>query len=54
MTRYDSSFDHDIGHAWLQAFRAAVGQAEAEFREAVGADIATVVALGLEAYAHGP
>lgn len=44
----------DTGHAWLQAFRAAVGQAEAEFREAVGADIATVVALGLEAYAHGP
>jgi hypothetical protein len=28
-------------------------QAEAEFREAVGADVATVVALGLEAYAEG-
>ena len=41
------------GLAWLQAFRDAVQQAEAEFREAVGADVATVVALGLEAYAHG-
>ncbi len=42
----------DTGLAWLQAFRAAVLQAEQEFREAVGQDIATVVALGLEAYAH--
>ena len=32
---------------WLQGFRAAVAQAEAEFREAVGRDVATVVALGL-------
>jgi hypothetical protein len=32
----------------------AVTQAEAEFREAVGAEVATVVALGLEAYASGP
>ena len=39
------------GLAWLQAFRDAVTQAEAEFREAVGRDVATVVALGLEAYA---
>ncbi|MFM7025635.1 MAG: MarR family winged helix-turn-helix transcriptional regulator [Limnohabitans sp.] len=39
------------GLAWLQAFRDAVQQAEREFREAVGADVATVVALGLEAYA---
>jgi membrane protein YqaA with SNARE-associated domain len=38
--------------AWLQAFKDAVAQAEAEFREAVGKDVATVVALGLEAYAH--
>jgi hypothetical protein len=30
-----------------------VSQAEAEFREEVGDDIATVVALGLEAYAGG-
>ena len=42
----------DTGLAWLQAFRDAVQQAEREFREAVGQDVATVVALGLEAYAH--
>jgi DNA-binding MarR family transcriptional regulator len=41
-----------VGLAWLQAFQEAVLQAEAEFREAVGQDVATVVALGLEAYAH--
>ncbi len=40
------------GLAWLQAFKEAVAQAEAEFRDAVGPDVATVVALGLEAYAH--
>jgi len=40
------------GLAWLQAFRDAVLQTEQEFREAVGQDVATVVALGLEAYAH--
>jgi DNA-binding MarR family transcriptional regulator len=39
------------GHAWQQAFRRAIAQAEAEFRDAVGAEVATVVALGLEAYA---
>ncbi len=39
------------GLAWLQAFKDAVTQAELEFREAVGAEVATVVALGLEAYA---
>ena len=39
------------GLLWLQAFRDAVAQAEAEFRQAVGNDVATVVALGLEAYA---
>ncbi len=39
------------GLAWLAAFRAAVAQAEAEFREAVGPEVAAVVALGLEAYA---
>ena len=42
----------DTGLAWLQAFRAAVAQAEQEFRDAVGESVATVVALGLEAYAH--
>jgi DNA-binding MarR family transcriptional regulator len=40
------------GLAWLQAFKDAVAQAEAEFKEAVGDDVATVVSLGLEAYAH--
>ena len=39
------------GLAWLQAFKDAVAQAEQEFRDAVGAEVATVVALGLEAYA---
>ena len=42
------------GLDWLAAFQAAVTQAEAEFRAAVGAEVATVVALGLEAYAGGP
>jgi DNA-binding MarR family transcriptional regulator len=41
------------GLAWLQAFKDAVAQAEQEFRAEVGAEIATVVALGLEAYAGG-
>ncbi|TFZ06821.1 MarR family transcriptional regulator [Ramlibacter henchirensis] len=41
------------GLAWLNAFKAAVQQAEAEFRAEVGEEVATVVALGLEAYA-GP
>ncbi len=39
------------GMAWRQAFKDAVTQAEDEFRSAVGAEVATVVALGLEAYA---
>src|SRR2546427_11054142 len=38
------------GLLWLEAFRHAVAQAEDEFRQAVGPDVATVVALGLEAY----
>lgn len=42
------------GLAWLQAFRDAVAQAEREFRSEVGADVATVVAIGLEAYAGSP
>ena len=41
------------GLAWLQAFRDAVAQAEAEFRAEVGNEVATVVAIGLEAYASG-
>ena len=39
------------GLAWLQAFREAVAQAEGEFRQEVGDEVATVVQLGLEAYA---
>ncbi len=39
------------GLLWLEAFRLAVAQAETEFRAQVGQDVATVVALGLEAYA---
>ena len=39
------------GLAWLAAFEQAVAQADQEFRDEVGAEVATVVALGLEAYA---
>jgi DNA-binding MarR family transcriptional regulator len=39
------------GLAWLQGFQRAVTQAETELRQAVGAEVATVIALGLEAYA---
>ena len=38
-------------YAFGQAFREAVEQAEQEFRTAVGDEVATVVMLGLEAYA---
>ena len=38
------------GMAWLQAYRAAVDQAQAELAQAVGDEVATVVALGLESY----
>lgn len=41
----------DTGLLWLEAFRLAVARAEAEFRTQVGTDVATVVTLGLEAYA---
>ncbi|MBE7939447.1 MULTISPECIES: MarR family transcriptional regulator [Ramlibacter] len=41
------------GLAWLEAFRRAVARAEAEFREDVGPEVATVVKIGLEAYAAG-
>lgn len=41
------------GLAWLRAFRNAVAQAEREFRAEVGEEVATVVKLGLEAYASG-
>ncbi|GAB3767880.1 winged helix DNA-binding protein [Ramlibacter monticola] len=42
------------GLAWLQAFKDAVAQAEREFRAEVGAEVATVVSIGLEAYAGSP
>ena len=38
------------GLAWLQAFEDAIAQTEAEFRAEAGADVATVIALGLESY----
>ena len=41
----------ESGLNWLQAFREAVTQAEAEFRAEVGTEVATVVMIGLEAYA---
>ena len=41
------------GLHWLAAFETAVTQAEAEFKEAVGTDVALVVGMGLEAYALG-
>lgn len=40
-----------VGLSWLQAFQQAVMQAEAELRAAVGAEVAAVIAIGLEAYA---
>ena len=39
-----------IGRAWLAAYYEAVQQTESELRAALGADVATVIALGLEAY----
>ncbi len=38
------------GLAWLQACERATARAQAEFEAAVGAEVATVVFLGLEAY----
>lgn len=42
-----------LGLEWRQAFARALAQAESEFRAEVGAEVATVVALGLEVYASG-
>ncbi len=42
-----------VGLLWLQGFERAVAQAEAELEEEVGAEVATVLRLGLEAYANG-
>ncbi|THU01517.1 winged helix-turn-helix transcriptional regulator [Lampropedia puyangensis] len=41
------------GLLWLQAFKRSVAQAEWEFREAVGQEVAVVVRIGLESYAGG-
>lgn len=38
------------GLAWLRAYQDAVAQTENEMRDAVGPEVATVIALGLEAY----
>jgi DNA-binding MarR family transcriptional regulator len=38
------------GLAWLAAHQEAVAQAEEELRQAISPEVATVVALGLEAY----
>jgi len=40
-----------IGVIWLQAFEQAVKQAQDELGAAVGVEVATVMAIGLEAYA---
>jgi DNA-binding MarR family transcriptional regulator len=39
------------GQAWLKAYLEAVAQAEDELQSAVGVEVATVIAIGLEAYA---
>ncbi len=39
------------GLSWLQAYQEAVTQAQLEVQVAVGPEVATVMALGLEAYA---
>ena len=41
------------GLAWLSAYQDAVAQAEGELRQAVSSEVATVIALGLEAYNSG-
>ncbi len=38
------------GLVWLKAFEQAVAQAEEELRQAVGPEVAAVIAIGLEAY----
>ena len=39
------------GLIWLKAFEMAVTQAETELKQAVGEQVATVISIGLEAYA---
>ena len=38
------------GLAWLCAYQEASAQAQAELHDAVGVEVATVMAMGLEAY----
>ena len=40
----------EAGLAWLAAYQEAVAQADADLRQAVGDQVATVITLGLEAY----
>ncbi len=40
-----------LGHVWLKAFENAVAQTSSELRQAVGEQVATVISIGLEAYA---
>lgn len=42
----------ETGLAWLRAFEQAVSQAQEEFDAQVGANVATVVRIGLEVYAN--
>jgi DNA-binding MarR family transcriptional regulator len=39
-----------VGLIWLKAFEQAVAQTEAELHQAVSPEVATVIAIGLEAY----
>ena len=39
-----------VGLAWLGAYQESVAVAEAELREATSTEVATVIAIGLEAY----
>ena len=41
----------ETGLAWVRAFQMAVGQAQREFEQEVGVEVAAVIWLGLEAYA---
>lgn len=43
----------ETGLLWLHAFEAAVTQAQTEFAQEVGDDVARVVGLGLDVYANG-
>lgn len=42
----------EVGLAWMHAYHHAVLQTEAELRQAIGDEVATVIAIGLEAYAN--